>query len=104
MRDKDLQQLTEDIKKDFQDTLGYKRFNRHEVFEPGDSSHILKMIDQLYGHHSIKNMLYGLFDGYWYNDLLLDLCDHTTTPFEDILKLKDILSKVDDHLSTVLTK
>ena len=104
MRDKDLQQLTETIKKDWSDTLGYKRFDRHKVFSKEDTSFVLELIGSLTGHHSIKNQLYGLFDGYWYDSLLLDLCDHTTTPFNDILKLKSILSKVDDHLSTVLTK
>ena len=104
MRDKDLQQLSEDIKKDFQETLGYKRFNRHEVFTQEDTSFVLELISKVGSYRGIKNSLYGLFDGYWYDDLLLDLCDHTTTPFEDILRLESILSKVDDHLSTVLTK
>jgi hypothetical protein len=104
MRDKDLQQLTEDIKKDWSETLGYKRFNRHEVFEPGDSSHILKLIGSIYGNYGIKNSLYGLFDGYWYNDLLEEISTVESITVSDIDKLKVILNKVDGHLSTVLTK
>ena len=104
MRDKDLEQLTEDIKKDFQETLGYKRFNRHEVFEPQDNSLILNMIDDLNGLHSIKNMLYGLFDGYWYEELVPDLTTKSNVSSKDIARLKTILNKVDDHLSIVLTK
>ena len=104
MRDKDLQQLTEDIKKDFQDTLGYKRFNRHEVFSPEDTSFVLELIGQIYGNYGIKNMLYGLFDGYWYSDLMYDLYSKTSIKGSDLERLEGILSKVDDHLATVLTK
>ena len=103
MRDQDLMQLTEDIKKDWQETLGYKRFNRHEVFEPGDSSHILNMIGDCNGLHSLKNMLYGLFDGYWYEELIPDLKEKSNVNSNDIVELESILSRVDKHLATVLT-
>ena len=104
MRDKDLQQLTEDIKKDWSDTLGYKRFNRHEVFEPGDTSFVLKLIGKIYGQYSIKNSLYGLFDGYYYNDLLEEISTVESITSSDISTLEGILNKVDNHLSLVLTK
>jgi hypothetical protein len=103
MRDKDLQQLSEEIKKDWSDTLGYKRFNRHEVFSMGDTSFVLDLIDQVRGNHSIKNSLYGLFDGYWYDDLLYELYSKTDVSSEDLLRLERILMKVEVSLSDVLT-
>ena len=103
MYDKELRQLSQDIKKDFQDTLGYKRFNRHEVFSIGDTSFVLELISQV-DDRSISNMLYGLFDGYLYEELLYDLYSKTDISGEDLLRLEGILSKVDDHLSEVLTK
>ena len=103
MYDKELRQLSQDIKKDFQDTLGYKRFNRHEVFSMGDTSFVLELISQV-DDRSISNMLYGLFDGYLYEELLYDLYSKTDISGEDLLRLEGILSKVDDHLSEVLTK
>ena len=84
-------------------SLGYKRFNRHQVFQPGDNSLVLNMIGDLNGLHSIKNMLYGLFDGYWYDDLLYRLYTETNISGEDINKLETILERVEDNLVTVLT-
>lgn len=77
--------------------MSYKRFNRHEVFEMKDTSLVLDMITSIgdkYGKHAeVTNMLYGLFDGYWYDtieDLLLD----TDLPTWMIADLGAILDKV----------
>ena len=104
MRDPQLKKLSEDIKKDFQESLGYKRFNRHEVFTMEDTSFVLELISKVVGNHSIKNMLYGLFDGYLYEELMYDLYSKTDISGKDLYRLETILLKVDDHLSEVLTK
>ena len=83
--------------------MSYKRFNRHEVFNQEDTSFVLELIGQIYGQHGIKNMLYGLFDGYLYEELMYDLYSKTSIKGKDLERLETILEKVDDHLATVLT-
>ena len=104
MRDQDLKQFSDEVKKSFQESLGYKRFNRHEVFTMDDTSFVLELISKVVGNHSIKNMLYGLFDGYLYEELIYDLYSKTDISGKDLYRLETILLKVDDHLSKVLTK
>ena len=97
MRDQQLKQFSEEVKKSFQDALGYKRFNRHEVFSMGDTSFVLDLIGQV-KDHSIKNMLYGLFDGYLYEELIHDVYNETSIKGDDALRLKRIIAKIDVHI------
>ena len=51
---------------------GYKRFDRHEVFSMDDTSFVLDCInktkwDKEDGAAELTNMLFGLFDGYYYD-------------------------------------
>ena len=49
----------------------YTRFNRHEVFNSEDRTLVLDMIGMLSKREypTEVNMLFGLFDGYWYVSL-----------------------------------
>jgi hypothetical protein len=97
MRDQDLKSFSEEVKKGFQEALGYKRFNRHEVFSMEDTSFVLQLISQV-RDHSIKNMLYGLFDGYLYQELMYDLYSKTDVKGDDLLRLERIISKIEVHI------
>ena len=45
--------------------MQYSRFDRHEVFEMSDTSFVLDCIQQV-KDAELKNMLFGLFDGFYY--------------------------------------
>ena len=51
-------------------TFKHGHFNRHEVFQKRDLSLVLDIIDRVrYSSNTndnLVNMLFGLFDGYWY--------------------------------------
>ena len=97
MRDQGLKQFSDDVKKGFQEALGYKRFNRHEVFSMGDTSFVLQLISQV-SDRSICNMLYGLFDGYLYEELIYDLYSKSDVKGDDLLRLERIIAKIDVHI------
>ena len=48
----------------------HERFDRHETFTMDDTSFVLDVIQQVKrvdrDNDNIINMLFGLFDGYWY--------------------------------------
>ena len=48
----------------------HERFDRHDVFEMKDTSLVLDIIEEVRSsdrdNDNIINMLFGLFDGYWY--------------------------------------
>ena len=51
-------------------TFKHGHFNRHEVFQKRDLNLVLDIIDRVrYSSNTndnLVNMLFGLFDGYWY--------------------------------------
>ena len=51
-------------------TFKHGHFNRHEVFQKRDLHLILDIIDRIRysdtDNGNLVNMLFGLFDGYWY--------------------------------------
>jgi len=51
-------------------TFKHERFDRHETFTMDDTSFVLDVIQQVKrvdrDNDNIINMLFGLFDGYWY--------------------------------------
>ena len=75
MRDQQLKEFSEEVKKSFADALGYKRFDRHEIFEMSDTSFVLDCIQHIdkydyeNGGADLSNMLFGLFDGYLYETI-----------------------------------
>ena len=81
---------------------GYKRFDRHEVFSMDDTSFVMDCInktkwDKEDGAAELTNMLFGLFDGYYYDAIhkLAALHLPSVSMFE---QLEDILCKIDDQL------
>lgn len=81
--------------------MQYSRFDRHEIFEMSDTSFVLDIINSLSkrDHSDVVNMLFGLFDGYWYDDLLYKLYTTTDVPGDTLLKLETLLEKVDKCLA-----
>lgn len=59
----------------------FKRFNRHEVFNSDDRSLVLDIIQAMPSEdRTTVNHLYGLFDGYLYDDLMTNVsCENTVT-------------------------
>lgn len=83
--------------------MNHKRFNRHEVFEMSDTSFILDCISKVKsfvrtedGTAELTNMLYGLFDGYYYDKIHQYAALYL--PIEMFVQLEDILAKIDDSL------
>ena len=74
----------------------HKRFNRHQIFTDKDRTLVLDMIAEV-DDHSVMNMLYGLFDGYWYDTLESDLMD-TNLPTYMLSDLSEVLDRVDSHI------
>jgi hypothetical protein len=60
--------------------MSYTRFNRHESMKSETLSEIMDIKRELYredvkrepGIRSLENMLFGLFDGYLYENLILE--------------------------------
>lgn len=78
--------------------MNYKRFDRHEVFEMNDTSFVMECIyvTRLIladGGAELTNMLFGLFDGYYY-DAIHKLA-RLHLPVEMFEKLEDILCKIE---------
>lgn len=72
----------------------YLNFNRHEEMDGSTRDSILNLIGNP-KFYSIKNYLYGLYDGYFYNEKLNEMAnDKSLTINEkfDILKLIETIS------------
>ena len=81
----------------------HKRFNRHQIFTDKDRTLVLDMIGELRldgdRDFNVMNMLYGLFDGYWYDTLERDLMD-TNLPTHMLADLSEVLDRVQDHITS----
>ena len=81
----------------------HKRFNRHQIFTDKDRTLVLDMIGELRldadRDYSVMNMLYGLFDGYWYDSLERDLMG-TKLPTHMLADLSEVLDRVQDHITS----
>ena len=81
---------------------GYKRFDRHGLFEMDNVSFVLDCIretdkyDYDNGGAELANMLYGLFDGYYYDKIHRYAA--LLLPVDMFEQLEDLLCKVDDSL------
>lgn len=73
----------------------FSRFDRHEVFEMSDTSFVLDCIKHIDKYSELGNMLYGLFDGYLYDEIYM--LAHKQLPIEMYDELENRLRKV--HLS-----
>lgn len=81
-----------------QETISnHKRFDRHAVFSKEDLALVMTAIGEEIDFE-LSNMLYGLFDGYLYNNLMtlaaMQLSDQT---YKDLVEL---IAKIDTQLDT----
>ena len=76
----------------------HKRFNRHQIFTHKDRTLVLDMIAEV-EDMNVMNMLYGLFDGYWYDSLERDLMG-TNLPTHMLADLSEVLDRVQDHITS----
>ena len=85
---------------------GYKRFDRHEVFNMDDTSFVMDCIKETdeynydNGGADLANMLYGLFDGYYYDKIHSYATEWL--PEAMLEKLEVLLRKVDNQLIHVM--
>mgnify|MGYP001223744989 FL=1 len=80
----------------------FKRFDRHEVFEMSDTSFVLDCIKETDKHDyenggaELANMLFGLFDGFYYDKIHSYAAEWL--PIEMFERLIDLLVKIDEKL------
>ena len=77
----------------------HERFDRHSLFTSDDRSLVLNVIGEISkkDNPNIVNMLYGLFDGYWYIGLqsaLLTIDDIPAYMHNKLIELLYRVSKV----------
>ena len=83
----------------------YKIFNRDEVFEEGDMSLVLDMIDKSPVRSLVGNTLYSLIDpinnvGVLYDDLMGLMETNTRIPSSELYPLKLLVERIEKHLDT----
>ncbi len=77
-------------------TFKHERFDRHSLFNSDDRSLVLDIIGKVSKkhHHNVSNMLFGLFDGYWYLGLESALHHIDTIPTYMLADLSELLDRV----------
>ena len=84
-------------------TFTHQRFDRHSLFSSTDRSLVLNIMGKVspadhpnssVDHLNVVNMLYGLFDGYWYIGLKSALLYVKGIPPSMHLDLCELLSRV----------
>lgn len=79
--------------------MQYKRFDRHEVFNGEDRTLVLDCIQHIdkydyeNGGAELSNMLFGLFDGYYYDKI--HKLAALLLPVDMFEQLEDLLVRVD---------
>ena len=76
----------------------HERFDRHSLFNSDDISLVLDVIGKVSkkDHHNVSNMLFGLFDGYWYIGLASAIEHIDTVPTSLRAPLKMLLKRVEE--------
>lgn len=84
--------------------MSYTRFDRHEVFTSEDRTLVLDIIGELSkaDNPTEVNMLYGLFDGYWYVALEKELMN-TNVSTDKLTMLSSLLNKVAAYQANNIT-
>ena len=82
--------------------MNYQNFNRHEIFNAEDLTHVREAINNLQenGHSftPLENSLYGLYDGYLYEGIDEEL--YQVLDFKVFCKLVKTLKKITDHIKS----
>ena len=83
-------------------TFKHERFDRHDVFTMDDTSLVLDIIQEVRKHDgdndNLINMLFGLFDGYWYLGVESALRTINGIPTSMIDELSIVLKKVNAYI------
>jgi len=83
--------------------MQYSRFDRHELFEMDDTSFVMDCIkridkyDSENGGAQLANMLYGLFDGFLYDEIYTYAYEHL--PIDMYKQLDSLCMKVQRSLA-----
>ena len=89
--------------------MSHYRFNRHELFTPEDTSEVMNIIrdvrdlsmdvddDRLDG---LTNMLYGMFDGYLYDNVITTAVSVPQLSMDVIRRIESIVDKIVGHILT----
>lgn len=86
--------------------MGYKRFNRHELFDSflmdWHSTTIKLVSDYIWEtqkevHSELENMLCGIWDGYLYDNLLTKAL---ILPKEDYRRVEDMVRLINEYIDT----
>lgn len=83
--------------------MSYSRFDRHELFEMSDTSFVLDCIkhidkyDSENGGAQLANMLYGLFDGFLYDEIYTYAYEHL--PIDMYKQLENLCRNVQRSLA-----
>ena len=93
--------------------MAYYRFNRHELFTQEDRTEVLDLIKEVetiayfndssryegvYGE--LTNMLFGLFDGYLYDNVLSTAAGIIDLPMAIISRIEAIVDKCTNDILT----
>lgn len=81
----------------------HRRFDRHEIFSAEDRTLVLNMIQSADRttkdyESEMTNMLFGLFDGYWYDRLMTDLHESGVYKPSELIELSELLDRVEDSI------
>ena len=80
----------------------HERFDRHSLFTSDDRSLVLDIIGEIskVDHPNVTNMLFGLFDGYWYLGVESALRYVKGMPASMIDELSIVLKRVNAYIKT----
>ena len=82
----------------------HERFDRHDVFTMDDTSFVLDLIQEVrrsnIDNDNLINMLFGLFDGYWYLGVESALRYHSIVSDTNMDRLSALLKRVDSYIKT----
>jgi len=68
--------------------MSYTRFNRHESMDSETRREIMDLISEIRSHSSkLTNMMYGLFDGYLYDEMQIEGLKLPTELAERVMKV-----------------
>ena len=92
--------------------MSYYRFDRHELFNQKDVDTVSGIIQELMyisieedlgdddKFNDLENKLYGLFDGYLYDDILSTAVSFPQIPVDTCKRLEVIVDKVTNDILT----
>ena len=82
----------------------HERFDRHDVFTMDDTSFVLDLIQEVrrsnIDNDNLINMLFGLFDGYWYLGVESALRYNNIISDTNMDRLSRLLKRVDSYIKT----